>query len=102
MKFNIKKLGSGGGFAVFTPMLIGENAPIAPPSSNEGEKKESLLDDDLYKKLVGEGLVNDVNAFVKELSKVEASPLAYLQTGNRSKTLQLVGKINEIMTNKKN
>lgn len=104
MKFNINKFSSGGGFVNYTPMLINSGAPTRPITSAEDSPKQesgSLMDDDLYKKLVGEGLVSDVNQFVKKLLQIESAPLAYLETNTRSRILQLVDKVNEIIINKK-
>ncbi len=99
MKYNIRKL-QGGGFATFTPIV--QSAPAAPTGSSQAEeKKAGLLDDTMYKELVTKGgLINEVNALVEQLGALESDPFNFMDQGSRSKTYQLIGKINELRNNK--
>jgi len=108
MKYNINKFQQGGGFATFTPII--EQQPVQATSSSSSSSKESkhtissMLDDDVFKDLMGKGLVNDVNGFVSELAKIEStnsgSMYPYAQSNNRAMSLRLVGKINELKQSK--
>lgn len=104
MKINIHKFQQGGGFAQFTPILrsLADQQPQrSTESSTSNKQSSSLLDDDIYKELIKSGgLVNDVNAFVNELSKLESDPLSFSNSGNSTRALQLFAKINELKENK--
>lgn len=103
MKYNIRKLQQGGGFATFSPILP---APITPPSGHaagalttEAKKEEvaSILDDKLYKELMdSKGLTSDVNVLIDQIVELESSPFAYLDSSNRTQSLMLMKKINEL------
>lgn len=100
----IKKL-QGGGFATFTPIVpMTPTAAIRPETKKDEEKSEnsSLLDKDVYKKLMDAGgLVNDVNYFVEQVAKLEASKNPYLDSSNSLSALQLIGQVNELVQSKK-
>lgn len=114
MKYNINKsqedvikFQQGGGFATFTPII--EQQPVQQAAASSGSSKESkhtissMLDDDVFKDLMGKGLVNDVNGFVSELAKIESASsgaFPYTQGNNRGMALRLVGKINELKNSK--
>ncbi len=114
MKYNINKsqedvikFQQGGGFATFTPII--EQQPVQQAAASSGSSKESkhtissMLDDDIFKDLMGKGLVNDVNGFVAELAKIESTSsgaFPYTQGNNRGMALRLVGKINELKNSK--
>ena len=114
MKYNINKsqedvikFQQGGGFATFTPII--EQQPVQQAAASSGSSKESkhtissMLDDDVFKDLMGKGLVNDVNGFVAELAKIESTSsgaFPYTQGNNRGMALRLVGKINELKNSK--
>lgn len=106
MKVDIRKFQSGG-FATFTPLI--ESMPTAaavPPSggaTGSGKEQSTVLDQDLYKKLIEDGgLVNDVNAFVDEIQKIESTPTPFLSSSNRNSTLRMFAKINELKELKEN
>jgi len=107
MKYNIKKL-QGGGFVTFTPILKQSNMQPTAPSGAAGnaEKSEqsSVLDQDLYKRLIMDGgLVSDVNVFVKQIESAEQqTPFGYLDSGNRSNSLRMFSKVNELRQNREN
>ena len=105
MKYNIKKLQSGGGFATFTPYLGSSGAPSTPPATQDTqpdkEETSSILDKDLYKELLTKGgLVNDVNQFVSQIEKIESSKNPYLNTNNQVNVLRMIAQINELKQNK--
>jgi hypothetical protein len=105
MEYKKRKLQSGGGFATFTPII--SNYPgtsVTGGQSSSGEKESSsILDEKMLEHLYKQGgLVNDVNRLVIELNQLEkSSSMPYLNSGNRSATLQIVAKINEVNQNKK-
>lgn len=105
MKVNINKMESGGAFTVFTPLAPPSvPKPVRPDVVDDSKKEDSnsLLSKDIYKELIGKGLVNDVNYFVEELSKIESKELPFLNGENRAFSLKLIGKVNEIIVNKNN
>src|SRR5690606_2305382 len=66
------------------------------------KSKESILDDDIYKRLINEGgLVNDVNLFVQEMQALENDPLNSV-FGDTNSYLKLIGKVNNLVRNKQN
>jgi hypothetical protein len=100
----IKKL-QGGGFATFTPIVPNMPVnPVRPSGSDSSESKtesSSLLDKDVYKKLIeAGGLVNDVNHFVEQVQELESSG-SYLDPSNRNSAIMLVGKVNELIQSRK-
>lgn len=101
MKYNIQKL-QGGGFATFTPIV--NPAPSATTTSQSAQEKKSqvssILDDDMFKDLLGKGLSNDVNSLVEDLIKLEnSSPTPFMQQNNRATALRIIAKINEAKQN---
>lgn len=107
MKVDIRKFQSGG-FATFTPLIESMPATAVPPSggsanTGSGKEQSSILDQDLYKKLIEDGgLVNDVNAFVDEIQKLESGPSPFLSNSNRTSTLRMFAKVNELKELKEN
>lgn len=105
MKVNIRKFQSGG-FATFTPLIESMPAAAVPPTggaTGSGKEQSTILDQDLYKKLIEDGgLVNDVNAFVDEIQKTESGPTPFLSSSNRNSTLRMFAKINELKELKEN
>lgn len=99
MKYNIRKF-QGGGFASFTPIIAAPPVQAVQPKQTKTEKKEGLLSKDVYDQLLADGgLVNDVNAFVAELAKLESGPASFLNADNRMSALRSFAKINEIRSN---
>ena len=98
----IKKL-QGGGFATFTPILPSMPTPNIKPESKTDSDSGSLVDKDIYKKLIeAGGLVNDVNAFVEAVQKMESSsPYPYLSGSNRMSAVGMIGTVNELIQSKK-
>lgn len=106
MKYNIPKL-QGGGFATFTPYIPSAPAPTAPSTGAQTTKTQaasSILDEDTYKELVKEGgLINDVNAFVEKLARMESSQsMPYLNSNNRATSIRMIGEINQLKRSKEN
>lgn len=105
MKVKIKKLQDGGGFATFTPIFHTPRTPQYPTtqSSEESQKiSSSLIDDksleDFYK---NGGLVNDVNALLTDLFKLEqSSDTPFINKQNRVAVLNIRKKMNEVRQNK--
>lgn len=96
----IKKL-QGGGFASFTPIVQTMPGAAVKPKETEEEDSDSIVDKDIYKHLISSGgLVNDVNAFVAELEKIESTSNPYLKSGNRTSVLRLMAKVNELTESK--
>lgn len=86
--------------ASFTPIISTMPAGAIKPDKKETEKGEGLLDEDIYKKLIGTGLTNDVNAFVAEIEGTNTGDFPYLNAGKRRSVLQTLAKVNEIINNK--
>lgn len=105
MKYNISKL-QGGGFVSFTPILKQSPTQAVAPSgasAESGSEQSSVLDQDLYKRLIQDGgLVSDVNVFVNQIQSSEQTPFGYLDSGNRSNTLKMFSKVNELRQNREN
>lgn len=107
MKYKFNKLQGGGAMvATYTPIerSVG-TAPVGsgatPTKEIKTSEEETLLDKDIYKKLIEQGgLVNDVNAFIEKVIELESSPFAYLNKNNSSKALQLIAEVNRIKQNK--
>lgn len=104
MKVNIQKLQGGG--ATFTPIVRSAPTRSTPSTSNsqQSQSQSSLLSDDLYKKLLGEGITNDVNAFVESIMQLESgsgSMYPYLSSQNQSSVLRQMGQINQLMRSAK-
>ena len=103
MKYNIQKL-QGGGFATFTPIVnpapSASNAETSKSSQEAKSQASSILDDDMFEKLIGDGLSNDVNSLVEDLIKLEnSSPAPFMQQNNRATALRVIAKINEAKQN---
>lgn len=105
MKYNIYKL-QGGGAMVATYTPIERSVPTAPVTSEPSSKETkptgetSILDKDIYKILIENGLTNDVNAFVERVAELESSPFTYTNKSNNLKALQLIAEVNRIKQNK--
>lgn len=105
MKYNIKKLQGGGFLSANYILKQSPNQAVAPSgaSAENGSEQSSILDQDLYKKLISDGgLVSDVNVFTKQLESVEQTPFGYLDSNNRSNALRMFAKVNELRQNKEN
>ena len=105
MKYNInrevKKMGSGGMFATFTPYIPDSGNPAPKQAAASPEKGESILDEEIMKELIkAGGLITDTNHLTTELAMLELSPLAYTSKGNRSQVMKLLAKVNELKVNK--
>ena len=107
MKVNINKFQKGGEFVQFTPVLRSLQQLDLPTqkedkssSSSSSSSKKGLVDDDLYKELIGKGLTNDVNLLVDELVKIEQR--GFSNPDDPTRTLRLLAKVNEIQNNKEN
>ena len=107
MKVNINKFQKGGEFVQFTPVLrslqkldLPTQKEDKPSSSSSSSSKKGLMDDDLYKELIGKGLTNDVNLLVDELVKIEHR--GFSNPDDPTRTLRLLAKVNEIQNNKEN
>lgn len=106
MKYQIRSLAGGGGFATFTPILHTPPTPQGSSSSEQGTveaKGSSIIDDkmldDLYKE--NGGLVNDVNQLVAEMIQLEnSSKMPFMNQDNRGMALKFRAKLNEIKQNK--
>lgn len=107
MEYKIQKFQQGGGWASFTPVIYQQPATESSKTESKDDKKSkntisSLLSDDMFEKLVGDGLINDVNLFINNIVKLESSSInPLLQSNNRHTALKLIGKINELKQNKK-
>lgn len=108
MKYQIRKMEQGSGFATFAPIF--HTAPAQRSSDNRRYREDapekavdtSVIDpkmiEDLYK--VG-GLTNDVTKLVKELIKIEqSSAIPFMTAANRQRTIQVAGEINKLKENK--
>lgn len=107
MKYTINKFQTGGVMAAtYTPIEKGiMSAPVMGSSGQDSKSKDdsdSILDKDIYKKMVEEGgLINDVNAFMANILKLESSSLyPYLNKNNTSSVLRHIGEFNVIKQNK--
>lgn len=100
MKYTVRKL-QGGGLATFTPILDQTPAAAVKPQKTE-ESSESVLDDKLYAKLVGEGLINDVNLFVTEMEKLQNDPYNLSSPDGTTSYLRTIAKLNSLHRNKQN
>jgi hypothetical protein len=107
MKYTIKRLAGGGGFASATysvntrPTM--SNASREDSESIKKERGSSILDeqmvDNLYKTV---GLVSDMHQFIGELVQIEStSDVPYLKDVNRNRMYQLIEKSNELIQTKK-
>lgn len=104
MKYT-KKLQYGG-------LVMYQPTPSAPPamptapsgavSASASKQSTSILDDDLKKELLSKGgLVNETNALIQEIIKLESqSDNPFLNQSTRSNTLEIIAKINELRQNK--
>lgn len=105
MKYKIQKL-QGGGFATFTPII--QTPPTQPSgytgrkSSDDDDEGGSLVDKDLFKEIVGKGLVNDVDHFTQQLMQLDSGPLGLSQPQSREKFYQLMSGVNQLLNNKQN
>lgn len=108
MKYKIRKMADGGGFATFTPIEASRPNVASNTTSNSEDAKtdkgNSVVDEKMLEYLYKTGgLVNDVNKLVSELIQLEkTSALPYLKQKNRSDALRIAAKINEITQNKAN
>ena len=77
-------------------------APSGAVSASASKQSTSILDDDLKKELLSKGgLVNETNALIQEIIKLESqSDNPFLNQSNRSNTLEIIAKINELRQNK--
>lgn len=108
MKYEIRKMQQGGGFATFTPIL--ESAPVAPATSTAASSKTSkessdddsdnLLTKNLYSKLIGNGLVNDVNYFVDKIESLNKGTTPFTNPSNINSSLELIKDFNRVAINK--
>lgn len=96
-----------GGFISYTPVPTSPPAmPTAPSGAVSASAQDAgssvLLDNDLKKELLTKGgLSNDTNALIEQLLKIEQqSSNPFLQRSNRTNSLALIGKINELRQNK--
>ena len=103
MKVNINKYQMGGGFTPFTPIfgqyVRGEEAPQQESAKTKESSPKGIIDDDIYKELIGKGLNNEVNYFVEQLIKIEQAPGGLTLPENRSTSLRVIAKINELQNN---
>lgn len=107
MKYEIRKMQQGGGFATFTPIL--ESAPVVPATggSSKSTSKESdedssgdLLTKNLYSKLIGNGLVNDVNYFVDKIAALSSGKTPFTNQSTINSSLELIKDFNRVAVNK--
>lgn len=106
MKYEIRKMQQGGGFATFTPIL--ESAPTTPTASGaKSTSKESSEDDssnlltkNLYSKLIGNGLVNDVNYFVDKIEALGGGLTSFTNQSTINSSLELIKDFNRVITSK--
>lgn len=77
-------------------------APSGAVSASASKQSTSILDDDLKKELLSKGgLVNETNALIQEIIKLESqSDNPFLNQSTRSNTLEIIAKINELRQNK--
>jgi hypothetical protein len=100
MKVNIQKFNAGG-FASFVPI---RSQPSQMPTTTKKQPEEAassgLIDDKLFKDLIGKGLINDVNQFVKEVIALESNSSQLIGDVGRSNSLKMIARLNEIQQNK--
>lgn len=102
MKVNIQKL-SGGGFASFVPI---KTAPLLQKTSTTGEQSKEaasssgIVSQKMYEDLIGKGLINDVNSFMREVIAIESDPRNFTDSQNKAIGLRMIAKLNEIQQNK--
>jgi len=106
MKYKLKL--AGGGEITFTPYI--NPAPQQPSvtstqtSSSEKSGEEGVMNDKIYEKLMGAGLVNDVNDFAIKMTTLQQD---YFGSSNAFGAkpminyLQQIAKVNQLMENKK-
>lgn len=103
MKVNINKYQMGGGFTPFTPIfgqyVRGQETPQQESAKTKESSPKGIIDDDIYKELIGKGLNNEVNYFVEQLIKIEQAPGGLTLPENRSTALRVIAKINELQNN---
>lgn len=103
MKVNINKYQMGGGFTPFTPIfgqyVRGEETPQQESVKTKESSPKGIIDDGIYKELIGKGLNNEVNYFVEQLIKIEQAPGGLTLPENRSTALRVIAKINELQNN---
>ena len=103
MKVNINKYQMGGGFTPFTPIfgqyVRGEETPQQESAKTKESSPKGIIDDGIYKELIGKGLNNEVNYFVEQLIKIEQAPGGLTLPENRSTALRVIAKINELQNN---
>ncbi len=104
MKVKINKYAEGGPFfrATFIPASFaqGPSGPITGSSTSKNEEEDGLVDSDIYKRLLQDGgLTSDVYKLMSEMSAYNTSNI--MSTGNTNNVLHLIGKVNEIINNKK-
>jgi hypothetical protein len=107
MKYNVQKLQAGGGLATFNPILSRLSNPAADKTSQqpEGESgvKSSLIDKEVYKELLENGLYSDTKKVIRELSEIEnGSENPFNIEGNRMSTLKVYEKLSQLRRNKIN
>jgi len=104
MKVKINKYAEGGPFfrATFIPASFaqGPSGPITSSSTSKNEEEDGLVDSDIYKRLLQDGgLTSDVYKLMSDMSAYNTSNI--MSTGNTNNVLHLIGKVNEIINNKK-
>jgi hypothetical protein len=103
MKLNINKYQDGGGmpFVVYQPTVYGKEAPQTTPTKKESDKEEKgsaeLLSKEIRNEVIKKGLPNDVNQFLKELEKLEATE--FNTQFDRNKLYSLASKANRLIYN---
>ena len=103
MKVNINKLADGGGFATFTPIFHNSGTQqISRQQTTSEQPASQLLDEKLLEDLYKQGgLVNDVNALISEIAKLEnSSDMPFMKRDNRMAVLNIRKKMNEIRETK--
>jgi hypothetical protein len=104
MKVNIEKMQQGGGFATFTPIITStpNQGATSKQTTTGTPASTSILDESTFKELLTKGgLVNDTNSLVSELIKMESvQQNPYTQSSNRSMSLRMIGKVNELRQSK--
>lgn len=86
----------------FTPVLATPPGAGQQGTAKEEGKKESLVDDNVFKELMDKGgLTNDVNSFVEELIQLEqSSDNPFLNNSTRVTALRMIGRVNELKQSK--
>jgi len=106
MKYTLKLAGGGG--ITFTPYINPapqqSTSTSTQASSSEKSGEEGVMNDKIYEKLMGAGLVNDVNDFATKMTTLQQDYFGASNTFGAKPMinyLQQIAKVNQLMENKK-